>query len=264
MPVVATNGMGQSASIVETLQETDLLTGLFKYGTFTLSDFPRASAVAPFFKFYRAARVVWTYEPLYNTFQDVAGALSKPYIYIVMNRSQEAKDLAAGFASLQATGARPRALTKNIVVSYRPNWCSPGVSMIYTNTAPGGPAGQLTASEPMGLKVEYAWLQTPNSLTAINEAQRVGLITTGPVATPLPPNTGSTTAEIPLNLANCVQYNGHVAYVDQSVPNTSQNPVARLTCSVHWEFKGAKYNGGIPTRSLSPLEVQKGPMVDSA
>lgn len=264
MPVISTNGMGQMASIVETKQETDMLSGLIKFGTFTLSEFPRAAELAPYFKFYRAAKVVYTYEPLYNTFQDTAGAISKPYIYIAMNRTQEANQPGVGLAQLQAQGARPRALTKNIVVSYKPNWCSPGVSIVYTDNAL---MGKVVYSEPQGLKVENAWLSTPDASTyGVNRAERVTLLTTGPVISPFPPGGGAVNAAYPVVQANCVQYNGHVAYVDQSIGNASGNPIARVTISVHWEFKGAKCNRIFPppAESLSPLKVLDEPPVASA
>jgi hypothetical protein len=220
------------ARILETVEFTDVNADTLYNFQFNLSQFQRASALAPNFKFYKAAKVTWTLEALYNTFQENNGGtgISQPYLYTVMNRTQD--NTGQIVSDLQAMGAKPKKFIGKHILAYRPNWCSPGLS-IFT----AGTDTILNTSSPLsqGLKTQYAWLACPNT-------NGVGAISTfvPTNSTTYPPGTLVAPAKI---IANQVVYNGHSIFVDQLVPPSAPLTVGRLTCTVEWHFKDPHFTG---------------------
>jgi len=239
----------QIARIMETVEFNDINSDTLYNFQFNLSQFTRASALAPSFKFYKAAKVTWTLEALYNTFQENNGGtgISQPFLYTVMNRTQDTTGQIV--SDLQAMGAKPKKFIGKHELTYRPNWCSPGLS-IFT----AGTDTILNTSSPLaqGLKVQYAWLASPNT----NATGGISTFTpTNP--TTYPPGTNVAAAKI---IANQVVYNGHTIFVDQLVPPSAPLTVGRLTCTVEWHFKDAHYtaaprNTVMVQPAAAPVEV---------
>ena len=243
MPVIAEKG--QTCRVVETFEGTDLLANSPQQGIFTLAQFARASNIAPNFKWYRAVKVIYTYDPLFNTFQDGAGNAnaSKPYIYTVMNRTQMGGGTTATMAKLQqfqVAGARPVPLVKQYRISYKPNWCSPGLLQLRTTVSPGQNAIQDYSSN--GLQAQYGWLATP---TVSGTAVRADAVATDggdyPITVSNPAPTIATVGNSFVYL-NMTVYNGHEVFVDQKYTggDPENQPVARVTVTVLWEFKEAQ------------------------
>jgi len=232
------NDGGQTARIKETVEFTDLNPGIGYDFCFNLSEFRRASALAPNFKWYKASLVEWTIEPLYNTFQDgtTGGEVTLPYMYMTMNRTQDV--LSLGLADLQGMGAKPKKLVAKTVIKYKPNWCSPGLQQLARFVDPQSPSGYTLAEvDSAGLRAEYAWLQCPNKDNQIDNSPQFS-VPILPPSTSYPPGLSVVQAAI---LTNQVVYNGHTLYVDQKVPTGVLQPVARVTCTVHWCFKGPHF-----------------------
>lgn len=227
------NDRGQMARIKETVAFADLDPNVGYNFNFNLSQFQRASTIAPSFKWYKATMVEWTIEPLYNTFQDgTTGAeVTIPYAYMTMNRTQDSTGL--GLADIQAIGAKPKKLVAKMVIKYKPNWCSPGLTQLarYQATSPTGYA--LTETTSAGLQAQYSYLQCPNNNKGQNNPDfsvpSIAFNQTGP---PVGINIVQGAIQ-----TNQVLYNGHTVWVDQEVPTGTLQPVARVTCTVHWSFK---------------------------
>lgn len=233
--------MNQHATIVETIEFDDLLANKGYQGTFTLSQFYRATTVAKNFQFYRPKVVKWEYMPYYNTFQDQTGngAIAKPQMYHVMNRDQDPYWASRAYPdqifSIQACGADPKAFTRNTIIQYKPNWCSPGLQA-YTR-------GEIVANAPLavtsllslGVKKQFGWVATPNidgylrDITAVNSFQA-------------PPSGGPNPSFFMSNTANAgVVYNGHNFLIEQENAGNG-DVICKLVCTVEWEFKGPKEN----------------------
>lgn len=224
--------LGQMARIQETVEFEDIAANAVQGLNFSLFQFARASTLAVNFKWYRAAKVVWTIDPQFNLFVEGALAPGQPYIYNRMNRTQDAFNYT--IQNLQAMGAKPVKFNKQIRYTYKPNWCSPGLST-YTldqstgNLKEGGPS--------QGLKAQYGWLNAPGQLTtATGLGQIQAMQPQGNV--PLQP------APIFNNLTNiqtnsCL-YNGNDIFIDQ-LNAQGDVLIARVTCTVHWEFKDPNF-----------------------
>jgi len=252
MPAIATAGRGQTARIVETLECADLTVKSSYENVFSLSQFPRACALAGNFQFYRATKVIWSYEPCYNTFQSGNVATSKPYLYVLMNRTQNSQN-APQLNQLQACGARPVALVSTKKVVYKPNWCSAGLTAVIPGPTPGD-----RNYLQQGLRAQYGWLasggrtfsiQTGNPAGSVNSANppAISFYSINPTNQSLD-NTTTTLA----NSVNNTVYNGHTTYIDQEYQGAEAQVIARLTCTVHWEFKGAVFNNLIGPQSQTP------------
>jgi len=237
MPTTADKG--HTARIIETLETTDIDSNQPYSQVFKLGQFPRASALAACFMFYRAKRVIYNYEPLYNTFQDGNGAASKPYMYVVMNRSQQLlTNTMTSLSSFQVAGSRPVGLTGTKVVSYRPNWCSPGLLAVRTTTAGGGQV--LTDYATLGQQVQYGWLATPEGILNFYSNVTANDQPVNNLAIPTP-ITGQQPFSTQPSITNSAIYNGHLVFLDQKILGDSVDaPVCRVTIQVEWEFKGAK------------------------
>lgn len=262
--VPQTAGPNQFMQIIETRETQDLVSNAGGLHTFTLSQFPRAQLLSGMFRFYRAAKVIWQYEPAYNSFQEGTG-FSKPYIYLLMNRDQNTGyPQVASLQDVQACGARPRALSGKIKLQYKPNWCSPGLLTMIQSTGGPIPVGEINTVQQNGLQTQYGWLATPNRPADPNSPQpgvpspNNNIDVYQPVI-----NNNIVDATKIANAApnmfpfsfNNVTYNGHRSYIDQAL--VTGNPlVCRLTATVVWQFKGAKW--GLPGR---PTQVSEQPTV---
>jgi len=251
MPNVATAGSGQMARIVETCEFADLTVKDSYSNIFSLAQFPRASTVAASFQFYKAAKVVWSYEPCYNTFQSGNTTVSKPYLYIVMNRTQNQNN-AQTLTQLQACGARPQALIGTKKVSYRPNWCSPGLTAINPGPTPGD-RNYLS----QGLQAQYGWLASAGRTTSLQNGNPAGSggLYNPPTLNPIPMQPINQSIDVTNTNtaieANSTIYNGHTSFVDQEYVGQSGQVIARLTCTVTWLFKGAVFNNPIGAQQTS-------------
>jgi len=222
-PIRSIPGKGQYATCVETHDFGPIVTNAGALATFTLSQFPRAQQMAGLFSYYKAVKVTWSYEPLYNTFQESNTlAVGKPYILTMMNRSQEVVN--TNYNSLLGAGARPVPFTNKYLLTYKPNWCVPGLPAITANFS----TGDITNFRVTGLKPVYDWIGTPPSVTGSNAE-----------------NTAVTINDTALNavgpvITNQVTYNGHAQHFFQD--GALNQPIGRLICQVEWLFKGAKSN----------------------
>lgn len=218
----------ESAVIQETIELSDLGSATTQALVFNLSQFTRASALAPNFRWYKAMKVEWGIEPLFNTFQDGVTGDTMPYLYKLMDRTQNSLNM--NLQDFQASGCKPIKLISKKSYSYVPNWCSPGLTSIGTNT--GG--DQVTKIFSQGLKAQYSYLASPDdSSIAPNQSYFIT-----PLDTRNPPPANDFMAGINVNQ---VTYNGMDIYIDQNT-NVGVETVARLTCTVTWHFKGAKFN----------------------
>ena len=247
----------QMAKIVEVVEFSDLRPNETTSFNFALYQFARASTLAANFKFYRASKVEWIVDPTFNTFQESgsSGPFSPgiPYFYSRMNRNQEAFNYSA--QNLQAMGARPRKLTKQIRLTYKPNWCSPGVSSYVSgNLAYGsGTANFLLNQQMQGHKVEYGWLSSPGlqppDYTG-TKSQTQNLVGQLPAVGPTPGERAGMTSD----LVNYTTYNGNDIYIDQL--NANVQFVARVVCVVHWEFKDPNFQQEqLPRVSGAPIPI---------
>lgn len=261
MPAIAEKG--QTCKVVETFESVDLLANTPQQSIFTLAQFARASNIAPNFKWYRAARVIYTYDPLFNTFQDGVGTAnaSKPYLYTVMNRTQLGGGTLATMAKLQqfqCAGARPIPLVKQFKLSYKPNWCSPGLLQLRT-TVPSGGGPNIQDYSSNGLQPQYGWIACPPYLGGVIPADSTGTNTGDyPITVSLaPPTIASVDNSYVYN--NMVVYNGHEVFADQKYTggDPANQPIARVTVTVLWEFKEAqnplKMSVPSETTPLAPL-----------
>jgi len=220
--VGGTNDRGQIARIKETLEFQDLLPNVAYNMNFSLSQFVRAMAVAINFKWYRASYVEWRIEPAYNTFQETsASQISIPYMYVTMNRTQDSTGL--NLADIQAIGAKGQKMTSIKKISYKPNWCSPGLLSVNKNSQ----TQDINEVNQLGLKAQYSYLPCPDN--PVPDGNVSGFT---PVSFGLP-----LMSEV---FANVAVYNGHCVWIDQEF-FAPGNKVARVTCTVHWEFKDPHY-----------------------
>jgi hypothetical protein len=230
----------QYCRIQETVDQIELIANESYAGIFQLSSFKRASAVATNFRFYRPAKVIWTYEPKFNTFQQSAtgDTIGMPYLYIAMNRTQD--NNIATLEDIQAQGSRPMKFSSKKVISYVPNWCSPGLMLLNNNqvSVPGGGTAVTAVANlaVQGLKAEYGFQQCPNNATIAANANAI-VPTEGGEQGAIPG--GSNQTMIGNYAANTV-YNGHDVWIQQD--NALNNvTVCKVSITVIWEFKGASY-----------------------
>jgi len=236
------NDGGQVARIKETIAFGNIDAATAYSFTFTLNQFARASTLSTNFKWYKASRVQWTLEPLFNTFTDDGTPQTVPYMYMTMNRTQDAVGL--NLLDLQAMGCRPQKLTSKKTLTYKPNWCSPGL-LTYSRDE----NAYIRELRQNGLKAQYAWLNCPNTNEAISPYIQAE---TTPIEDQYNPLLPDQVKVLPAQ----VVYNGHNIYIDQAL--ASQLPVARLICTVHWEFKGPHYTASPATVSKGIVSVKSG------
>lgn len=233
MPAMASAGSNQMASIIETKQYSDIQPNTANNYIFSLGQFQRAAQLSTNYQFYRAKRVIWQYTPLYNVFQEssVGASPAKPYMYTVMNRIQDVNIDGNILSGFQQMGARGKAFAKTVKISYTPNWTTPGLPAIQVLN------GQITRVFSQGLQKCYNWIATSATCGQGAGAQVHD--------TEIYDNSSGWLSNAIWDQG--VTYNGHTTYFDQS-NSTSSIPICRLTCTVHWEFKGAR----VSTQNTSP------------
>ena len=228
------------ARIHEVVEFEDVTANTVQGLNFSLFQFPRASELAPNFKWYRAAKVEWLIDPNYNIYAEGAvggianGSTTVPYLYHRMNRNQD------GFIytirNLQAMGAKPIKFTKQLKYSYKPNWCSPGISSYATDSGPGT---ALVALQQQGLKCEYGWLMSPDSTPVDHTGgsnNKANSVVQGWTANWAPPHTTGMSSIA----TNYALYNGSDIFIDQ-YDSQIGTILARVTCKVTWEFKDPNF-----------------------
>jgi len=228
---------GQTCRIVETVEYNDLSGNHAYSAVFNLGQFARASALAPHFQWYRAAKVIWTYTPLFNVFDDGAGQASKPYLYTLMNRSQQKSNTQSALVDFQCAGARPVALGSTRSFAYKPNWCQ--IANAAQRLVPGT-SPNIFDQATVGLTPNFGWLATPTISGQYYADKTVNDEGTYLQEQPNPP-VGTNPHTLHFNYVNNVIYNGHLVYLDQTFVGTApSSAIAKSTCQVIWEFKGAK------------------------
>jgi len=228
----------QTAHIIEAKNYAEYNSNTCYNDTFNLQEFPRALRTAIQFKWYRAKRVTYTYEPFFNTFQEGGGGAvpntqsTKPYMYFLMNRTQDA--ITKTVPLFLQCGSQPQPFTKKLELSYRPNWLTPGLQVITGTSAPA------FGTVSLGARTCYDWLPCPNAITNNVAAFDAVIPVIGPSAYndpavdmyPAPPATYTN-----ISTGGAV-YNGHQFIVDQA-KTTDGQPIGRYIVTVEWEFKGA-------------------------
>ena len=235
----------QTCTIRETIELAEMLPNQAYQYIFSLNQFGRAQAIGAFFKWYKAAKVEWSLEPLYNTFQEgqVTPAASVPYVYTVMNRTQSKKSML--LQDFQACGAKPIKFTSKITKSYVPNWCSPGLMCYSQNTGTGSVNQGIYTN---GLKEEKGWLMGPELLAQSPNGQLASLQTSDNQLV----NGLTDPLIVPVN-TNQVVYNGHNVFIEQTNAPSAAT-VCKITCTVHWIFKEPSNYTGVST-PLPPVAV---------
>lgn len=230
---LAMNPMSQSTTVIETINfnRSSFESNNLQLQWFKLSQFPRAAAIAPYFKFYKAEVCIWTYEPYNNLYAQDASlgtALTIPYIYNVMNRTQDLKPLIAvstgsdPLSMVQTLGGRPKTFTKKVILKYKPNYLMAGQTL-------RDPASGLIANTVV--RPAYAHVACP-------DLARGGAPSTETV---LPINVVDTTA---LNatqvFADQVSWGGHLNYVEQKRADDTEDSYS-VVLTVKWHFKQPNY-----------------------
>lgn len=240
IPRGITTQQNQYCKVVETVNIQDVLPGLQVNNSFNLMNFSRARYMAVGFQHYRAAKCTWTYEPLYNTYQDGAGGGDTiPYIYTTMNRTGDAI-LPTNLASFQAMGAKPVKFNRKHVVSYVPNWTTPGQQVLAAAAT-----GQSQGLYSLGAQACYNWIDSSSYRSQNNAVNAAGVTTevTGQLISiqdpDLPANlqlSAGTTTTTARQASYNVIYNGHNCFFDQQNSGGTAT-IGRLTLTVEWHFK---------------------------
>jgi len=234
----------QMARITETIEFNKLTPNIQMNCSFTLNQFERARVLATNFRWFKPVKATWTLTPQYNTFQGGVSAPSVPYVYTIMNRTQDSSALE--LSDFLSQGAKPVKLTATKKISYRPNWCSPGLIVQNVVSIPGQFGGALNNVFMNGLQAQYDWLQAPNNLPLSQQspAPIVPLKATSSVA-----NTAVS------NIPGATIFNGHQYYVQQDIPPTSGGSLFKVTCTVEWAFKDPKNLLAAPTDNIFTLDL---------
>jgi len=241
----------QTAKVIETIVVGDLNSNTMQGYNFSLQEFSRARLLSLGYQRVKAAKCTWTYEPLFNTFQDQAGnnALSVPFMYTRMNRGQDSI-LPGSLGDLQAMGAQPRKFTNTVRISYKPNWVSPGLigyNTLLTQTVNAGEVKMVSGITCYGLKQEYGYLENSPYRQTQDPAGSViipvGLPRRNP-GTLIPDldTTATNNGVVAPNVQSMLAlYNGHDVYFDQAQNGGEPNTITRVTLTVEWHFKDPKW-----------------------
>jgi len=95
----------QTAKIVETIEFNNIAPNYVQGLVFNLNQFERARTIATNFRWMKATKVTWSIEPQFNTYQSEPGGSTVPYVYTVMNRTQDSSFMT--LSDLLSQGARP-------------------------------------------------------------------------------------------------------------------------------------------------------------
>lgn len=241
------NPMNQSAYSIETLDFGDLKAGQLYNQNFQLNEFPRSSAIAACYRWYRAVSVEFEYTPYYNVFTQGSSNQDLPQLFSIMDRSQNSGTPPPQYALtyMESMGAKARQFTKKIKISYKPNWCSSGLLL---NTVDGG-GHQVSAIKSMGLTPQYGWLASPAIIDTFPNGKAyppgAGIVgnnqdmipdwnATTPGFENSQPN-GSPFVTTSVS-TNSVLYNGHILYLHQDNPSATAY-IGQVRMTVKWEFK---------------------------
>lgn len=203
---------GTAGFTVETIPVADI--GLnsgnpYSHG-FNIANFPRALALQPLYRYYRAVKVSWTYETLWNNYtanQNTGTAINQtvPQLYWQMDRTDQKPFLSVG--DFQDAGAKPWPLTRKKVISYVPNVIQ---EQIQDSIGAAATLVGITDVSPVP-KRKNAWLPA----TSISSAS------------------GALTPAL-----DDWTYHGHQVIIDQLAGSAATNPaLSRVICTVHWQFK---------------------------
>ncbi|UAU47018.1 Cap [Chicken proventriculitis-associated circular virus 24] len=222
----------QMASIVESYEIENIVSNNLQRFNFSLNQFERAQKLSTLFKWYKAAHVSYSLEPMFNVYQaGGTGTSAIPYVYTRMNRTGDQTQL--NINDLLAMGCRPKKLTTLKKIAYKPNWCSPGL-ISYQVAQASGFGGVVTTITQNGLKPEYGWLASPTDVQLVGNTTGNNFIPS--VNFNGATNLGNTLAKVAT--ASPV-YNGHHMIIEQL--NGSALTMCKVTCTVHWVFKDPKY-----------------------
>jgi len=229
------------AQITETIEFNRLAPNSVQACTFHIAQFYRANQLAANFRWYKPTKVTWKIEPQFGTFQAVPGGPTVPYLYQLMNRTQDSTFMT--LSDMLTQGARPTKLIAAKSLSYRPNWCSP--ALISQNVLQGsGFGGYLNNIAMAGMTAQYGWLQAPNDPNPQNTGAAIKpLVITGYAP-------GSVTNTAVSNNPGTTLFNGHQYYVEQFTPVAGSTPTFKITCTVKWAFKDPKCVAAIPTDNI--------------
>lgn len=250
-----TTTKNQMCKVTETIAIQDILPGVQPVSAFTLMEFSRARYLAVGFQHYKAAKCTYTYEPLFNTYADDApGSDTIPYLYSAMNRTG---DSAApnNLLALQSMGARPVKFNKKHVISYKPNWNTPGLTVNLTSLTNSD-----KTSVRLGSKAEYGWIDASPFQSRNNVAGPPAQNTTGELFSVLPADLPADIsaptyqADAQRSAAYDVVYNGHNVIFDQATRNELR-PIGRLTLTVEWHFKTPVWLSNISQNLNGPTEA---------
>jgi len=239
VPRGITAAPGQMCRIVETINLDNINPNTNYLNTFQLNQFRRAHYMSAAFAFYKAAKVTYTYTPLFNTFQDVSGSSSAPNIFTLMNRQGDTNLPQSNIDVIAATGARPKRFVGVHKVSYVPNWTTPGLPV---QTLGGSPPILQVSQYFMGSQVCYNWINKSSKGQKVyppgSGSNDSGLLTQ-------PPPDGTTFPGVSWvssgSACDGVAYLGHDTFVQQAV-DANPAPVAACTITVEWVFKGPVWN----------------------
>jgi len=234
----------QSCSIVETISGQVLAPNTVLNNYFNLTQFRRAHYMSAGFAFYRAKRVTYTYQPLFNTFEagEALGSTTVPYMYKLMNRQDDA-NLPNSLYALQACGTRPIKFTSQVKVSYKPNWLLTGPTAVLNSITP----------IQMGYTPTYVWIAKSSAGQTMFPSGS-GTNRSGNLVNAAPNNAGTST---PLGTGqgfpDLVNYVGHNTYFTQETA-VEGSTIARVIITVEWEFKDPIWNSQITQSNLSASE----------
>lgn len=209
-----------AAYTVETIQFQDigLNSGAAYDFNFSIQQFPRATDMQPHFRYYRAAKVTWTYEAQYNMYPPVALSSSAtivanpgdtvPQLFWKMDRLGQAPFRSV--SQMQDAGAKPIPLSRKKIISYVPNVRRLDIDPdAFQPTAVAG-VSLFQSPDLNQLRFKSApWIATDNDTKLTDEGG--------------------------INQAN---WYGHQAVISQqnASPN-GPNVLSRVVCTVHWQFK---------------------------
>lgn len=215
---VALNSMRDRASVVEVHSETDLSGGNGYTQNFNLLQFPRASAVAANYRYFRATKILLEFVPYANVF---APGTSFPELYYQKDYTEFSGQ---GFSSgrpavnkvtMEGRGVLPEKWTRTIVKQYKPAVLRFEQLMVQST---GGSGAPVTSVQPMSATpVLNKWYQS--YISYIPQLAGAGSpVQVGP-------------AQDPMELT----YGGSAVFINSPLSETGV--LGRLVIKVHWEFK---------------------------
>ena len=205
------------ATIIETQNAFPIYPNQSYESSFNINGFNRAETLAGQFRFYRAARVTYIFEPQFTNYQAGPNTTTPdvPFLYMVVNRNDESQPFSV--EGLKRMGAMPIKFAKTITKSFKPNNLQ-GVlaqkQITLEQTAPDliGALALWSFSPTYDIWHSSEILKPTNGL--VNDPRSVGLAP--------------------------ALYSGLNFRVDQDVttlPVEDRPVVGKLTIKVHWEFK---------------------------